>query len=296
MEKPRLLVADDEPFNLEILGEFLGSSGYVLDQVEDGQAAWARLQEGKHYDAVILDRMMPGMDGMEVLRRMKAHEKLSAIPVIFQTAMGDRQHIAEGLSRGAYYYLIKPFDRSVLLAVVGAAVEEGRRLDRLGGLVSDVVGGIRLIQNAQFQFRTLEDADHLAVFTARLTADFDRTVIGLHELLINAIEHGNLGISYSEKSNLIENETWKDEVNRRLADPVLSTRKAVLSIESVADGFAITIADEGKGFDWEKYLEFDPDRAFHSHGRGIALARSLGFQSMEYTAPGNRVRVVLPRK
>jgi hypothetical protein len=114
-------------------------------------------------------------------------------------------------------------------------------------------------------------------------------VLGLTELMVNAVEHGNLGITYREKSALNEKGNWRDEVDRRLALPENADRFATICMRRAADGISFTILDRGDGFDWQSYLEMCPERAFDSHGRGIAMSRMLSFTSVEYSGNGNTV-------
>jgi hypothetical protein len=108
-------------------------------------------------------------------------------------------------------------------------------------------------------------------------------------LLVNAVEHGNLAISYAEKSEMRRNDTWDAEVEQRLADPVLGARRARIAFRRADDALSFTIRDEGAGFDWRNYLEFSPERAFDPNGRGIAMARQACFSSLDYLESGNVV-------
>ena len=81
----RILVADDEPINLMIIAECLSDEGYEIDQANDGEEAWA-MMANKHYDLLILDRMMPRLDGLTLLHRIKAEPAWKNTPVIMQTA------------------------------------------------------------------------------------------------------------------------------------------------------------------------------------------------------------------
>ena len=120
---PSVLVVDDEIFNLEILSEYLSDEGYNVVSAEDGSKAWALLEGApERFDVVLLDRMMPHMNGMEVLERIKGHPQLNMLPVVMQTAKAAPQDILEGLEAGAYYYLTKPFDKETMLAIVKTAV------------------------------------------------------------------------------------------------------------------------------------------------------------------------------
>lgn len=289
---PRILIVDDEPVNIEILLVYLEESGYELDTAQDGQQAWEMLEaRPDHYDVLILDRMMPRMNGMEVLARVKAHPVLQSLPVILQTALAAKEEILEGMQAGAYYYLTKPFDEALLQSVLNTAVGDRLRYRRLQQ-ESNVAGRcFGLMLEGQFRFRTLEAARDLANVLANACPDPRRAVIGMSELLVNAVEHGNLGISYTEKSRLRDCDGWEAEVRRRLDDPCYAERFVEVVYRREPGCIRVTITDQGEGFDWGKYLDFDPSRAFDKHGRGIAMSRMVSFDSLEYSAKGNEVTV-----
>lgn len=111
----KILIADDEPRIRELIREHLTHEGYVCEEASDGSAALAALRAGG-IDLVILDVMMPFMDGMSVLREMRA-QKLS-IPVIMVTARGEEYDKLAGLEGGADDYVVKPFSPRELVARV----------------------------------------------------------------------------------------------------------------------------------------------------------------------------------
>ncbi|QZA82043.1 response regulator [Deefgea piscis] len=155
----RILIVDDEPFNLEILSEHLADAGYETVTAEDGEAAWEILQHDKDgFSTILLDRMMPRMDGMQVLAKLKQHPDFLHIPVIMQTAVGAAENVREGLAAGAYYYLIKPFQREMLLAIVAAAVGFHKERKQLEDQITEHAESYRLLVNGEFHFRTLEEA------------------------------------------------------------------------------------------------------------------------------------------
>ena len=123
--------------------------------------------------------------------------------------------------------------------------------------------------------------------------DANRVVTGILELTLNAIEHGNLNIGYKEKSRLIEEERLDNEIERRLSDPLYSSREATAQFVRHTDKLSLHITDQGNGFEWRKYLNFDPERAFDTHGRGIAMANKVSFDQIEYRGNGNQVITVL---
>ena len=293
-ERPTLLVVDDEAFNLEVLIEHLDGDVYQTVAANDGLEAWELLGEKpERYDAVVLDLMMPKMDGMEVLGRMKRDEGLKMVPVILQTAKAAKSDIVEGLQAGAYYYLTKPFEKEQLLAIVKTAVSDYANYKALREELKLTAGSFALLNKGNFTLRTLEEANNLAALIAQLCPNPKQAVLGISELLINAVEHGNLGITYDEKSTLNENDEWYAEVTRRLALPENIGKVVTLEVERTKNEVYFTIMDEGEGFDWRLYLEIHPDRVFDNHGRGIPLSRSICFDQVEYIGKGNKVRAVI---
>lgn len=285
----RLLVVDDEPFNQEIIGEYFEGTGLLLDSAENGEIAWALLDSGVSYSAVLLDRMMPVLDGMSLLRRMKADERFRAIPVIMQTAAGNPEQVREGLSAGAHYYLVKPYERESLLSVVRGALADAAARRDLRQKLAEHESALQLMASGSFSFRSLEEAAILAAFIAQACPQPEAAALTLSELLINAIEHGNLGISYAEKSLLRREERWSEEVAARLALPANAGKRVRVTLARSDPGISIRVVDEGEGFDWRRYLDFDPARAFDPNGRGIALARMSGAAIIEYQGSGNTV-------
>jgi CheY-like chemotaxis protein len=291
-----ILVVDDEQMNITLMVQLLRKEHYRISVATNGEEAWDLLQKSPaRFDTVLLDRMMPGIDGMEVLRRMKEHEELKLIPVIFQTAMTQAGEILEGIQAGAYYYLTKPYHREKLIAVVKAAVEDHIQYVALQQETHQTMGALNLLSSGDFTIRHLDEVDNLAALMAKMCPNPDKVVLGLWELLINAVEHGNLGISYEEKSELLQKNIWREEVDKLTRLPENRDKKVMIHFEKTAGEVIITIEDMGPGFDWMPYLDFSPDRVFDSHGRGIAIAGNYSFHSIEYMGKGNKVRAVIKR-
>jgi len=293
----RLLVVDDEPLNLEIILEYLEDGPYETITAEDGLEAWNKLEaQPDGYDVVLLDRMMPNMDGLEVLRRIKAHPVLQSVPVILQTALAGADEINEGLAAGAHYYLTKPFEEQMLRSVVATAAEDRFRYLKMQEQSEAAGRTLGMLQEGRFRLRTLEAARDLATVLANAFPDSRRVVIGLSEMLLNAVEHGNLEISYEEKSELKEAESWEEEIDRRLADPRYAGREVEVQFGREPGRIWVRIRDQGNGFDWQQYMDIAPDRVFDTHGRGIAVSRLLSFDSVEYQGVGNEVIVSVSTK
>lgn len=287
--KTRILAVDDEALNLEILLEyFADESALVLDTADGGEAAWALLQNPENdYKAILLDRMMPGLDGIGLLKRIKGDARLAGIPVIMQTAANSAAQIREGLEAGAYYYLTKPYRRDNLLAIVQAALIDAEARDALRLQLHSHINSLQFLKQAEFSIRTVDEASQLASFIARACPNAEMVVMGISELLINAVEHGNLGLSYAEKSSLKRDDCWRPEIDRRAALATNIEKEVKLQFQRDERSITLRVIDQGNGFDWQSFLEIEPERAFDPNGRGIALARLLSFSTLIYEGGGN---------
>jgi anti-sigma regulatory factor (Ser/Thr protein kinase) len=141
--------------------------------------------------------------------------------------------------------------------------------------------------------RTLEEAESLSSFLANCFPDSDRALTGISELLVNGVEHGNLGISYDDKTRLMDENIWREEVERRLQLPEYADKKLTVIFEKKDDTYYLQVTDQGDGFNWKSFLEFDPSRASHNHGRGIAMANMIAFDRLVYNEKGNQVTAIM---
>ena len=287
--KTRILAVDDEALNLEILLEYFADEcALSLETADGGEAAWALLQNPENdYKAILLDRMMPGLDGIGLLKRIKGDARLAGIPVIMQTAANSAAQIREGLEAGAYYYLTKPYRRDNLLAIVQAALIDAEARDALRLQLHSHINSLQFLKQAEFSIRTVDEASQLASFIARACPNAEMVVMGISELLINAVEHGNLGLSYAEKSSLKRDDCWRPEIDRRAALPSNIEKEVKLQFQRDERIITLRVIDQGNGFDWQSFLEIEPERAFDPNGRGIALARLLSFSTLIYEGGGN---------
>ena len=133
-ESARLLVVDDDPQNRDLLTRRLRGHGFEVATARDGIDGLRALDAGE-FDLVLLDVMMPGMNGLEVLERVRGDRSMAELPVILATALADTEDAVEGLGRGANDYVTKPFDFPMLVARVKtqlAASASARKIAALG--------------------------------------------------------------------------------------------------------------------------------------------------------------------
>lgn len=284
-----VVTVDDDVVNLEILVKNLNDAGFSSVAFEDGDVALDYLQKNPfNISVVLLDKMMPRMNGMDVLKCMKKHQKLHEIPVIIQTGDVGPQVAAEGINAGAYYYLEKPFDPKVMTSIVAAAAKDySNRLELLEKLKQDK-STIFMLQEGTFHVQNINQAKDIGAALASQSKAPEESCIAISELIINGIEHGNLGINYEEKHQLLNNLQWENEIEKRLN--LKENQHKYVEVKYKRDGNEIflTITDQGNGFKWKDYLTFDPLRLTDPNGRGIAVASLMGI-NIRYHGKGNVV-------
>jgi DNA-binding response OmpR family regulator len=146
MKRGRILVVDDEPDLLELVKHQLGKEHYEVTTAQDGEVALAQARR-QPPDLVVLDLMLPGIDGLEVCRRLKADPRTMHVPIIMLTAKGEESDAVIGLAQGADDYVRKPFGAKELCARIAARLRisrgespvEMQRVARHGDLVVDPV-------------------------------------------------------------------------------------------------------------------------------------------------------------
>jgi two-component system sensor histidine kinase/response regulator len=129
-QAPLVLVVDDQETNIRLVGSVLTRAGFDLMPAMSGEQAFQRLRATQP-DAILLDMRMPGMDGFEVLKRLKHDPELADLPVIFVTAAHEREFVVQALDAGAVDYITKPFVEEELVARVRTHTESKLLRDRL---------------------------------------------------------------------------------------------------------------------------------------------------------------------
>lgn len=102
----KILIIEDEPFLRRIIAEHLERAGYLVTEASDGEEGLKKIKE-ENFDLVLLDLLLPGMDGFEVLSRLREKEWLSKVQVLILSNLGQKEEIEKGLNLGAVDYLIK---------------------------------------------------------------------------------------------------------------------------------------------------------------------------------------------
>ena len=288
----KVLLVDDDKELLSYMKTIVDRQGHEVCTAGNGLLGLEAFD--KFYpDVVISDIQMPQKDGLSLLAEIRKRNKDTI--VIMVTGAGSELSAIEALRLGANNYLRKPVNRKEVRSLL---------------YKYEIVVGERAIDQEILNFIVTQNltmtidnrvrlSTRVANFLARQAsgiiddASLDIT-LGLDELLLNAIEHGNLEISYEEKENaLAEPHGLNTLYAERIDNPELNKRRVYIEFNADQDGKCEwIIRDDGNGFDWTTIPNpLEEDNLVNPSGRGIFLSQ-LAFDELDYLEKGNIVRAV----
>lgn len=208
----RLLLVEDEPELLRALAQALREEGFAVDHAADGEDGLSKAL-GTDYDAVVLDVMLPRLDGWEVLRRLREQKRT---PVLMLTARDRTADRVRGLNSGADDYLVKPFDLSELLARLRALIRRSAQQTRsridIGGVVIDLAA------------RRVSRAGEEVVLTARQFALLEYLALHRGEVVTRTQLYEHLfDENESSLSNLLD--VYVSNLRKKLGHDFITTRR-----------------------------------------------------------------------
>jgi len=286
----QILIIDDEEAVRNVLEIALTEKGYEVAVAENGKKG-LELFKKKRPEIVLTDVMMPEMTGLEFTRFL--NEMNTDTDVIVMTGYGTEEVVIEALHAGASNYIKKPILFEDLFSIIDRIITKRKNKRRVEPAKDAVVFEKKdlVIGN---DLSTVWGAVNQLLFN--LHSGIDRNVvegmrIGLYEIIVNAIEHGNLGITYEEKSRAQKNNSYVQLLQDRKNKADEEEKKVRISSTYDREWLIIQIKDDGKGFDYRGIPEArSSETMLASHGRGIFLT-SLYFDTLSFIDPGNAVRL-----
>ncbi|MFC7047720.1 ATP-binding protein [Emcibacter nanhaiensis] len=228
--------------------------------------------------------------GHQLIRQLDETKVLRTVPLV---VVIDDEESYDRLRKeysGSLYWLHKPFRMISLTSILNSALEDYLQRKKLRHEVKSRESVIGYIQKGTFRLKNFPDAEKTATMLSLSCPEPDRIALGLFELLANAIEHGNLGITFDEKRRFLETGTYREELDRRMALPENRDKFVEVEFELTNNEVVFRITDQGNGFDVENYISAKIEPTPLPLGRGIALARETSFDTLEYLGKGNIVR------
>ncbi|MCB9555167.1 MAG: response regulator [Deltaproteobacteria bacterium] len=291
--KARILLVDDEPLVLEELGGILEDEGFVVETACDGEEGLRLFREHRP-DMLISDVRMPNRDGLSLA--MAVRQEAPEVPIAVITGHGSFEMAIEALRAGVTDFIRKP----VRLDDLSAALLRMRAALKAQPLSGELPPGTRLLERRS-RYTVASDIDSLPIFVDRIldslqvnvpSAKLDELRLALRELVINAVEHGNLAISGSDKAAALKAGRLPEVYAERLADEKLRARLAEVTLTVSPEQITVEIVDQGAGFQWKNLPDpTDPAYLLADHGRGVFLAR-MSVDALSYNDAGNAVTIV----
>ena len=189
---PRILIADDNEDNRDILATQLATQGYELLQAADGEEAVA-VARSQLPDLILLDIMMPKLDGLEVCRRLKGDASLPFIPIILVTVKSDTKDVIVGLEAGAVEYLTQPIDQMAVVARVNSVLRIKKLHDQVVAQAAELASWSRTLeQRVAQQLSKIERISRLKQFLPPQVAELiissgDDRLLNSHRAAITAV-------------------------------------------------------------------------------------------------------------
>lgn len=292
----KVLIVEDDPAVSYFLEQVVLTSGHEPEVVADAESAHHAYQKFQPH-LILSDYLLPMGSGMELLEKIRKTD--SDVIFIIMTGHGSEETATQALELRANNYLTKPIRYEVLstlLAKYDELVHTRSMRQEIRRMVIRRETEIVIDNRVEI---VSEVSDFLTGEAAPFLTEEERfgVQLGLYELISNAIEHGNLGITYEEKNQALfeGSNRYIDLMNRRRADPERERRRVRIRYHLDDGKLEWLISDEGEGFDWYRL----PNPLAGSNyeklcGRGIFLAR-FQFDELSFLGTGNRVRVTKKR-
>ena len=213
---PLILVVDDDRLILLTLEAYLLKFGYKILKTQNGQTAKELINKHhKDIDVILLDRVLPDIDGITLVKWIKSSPNITQVPIIMQTGSDQPEQIQEGIDAGVFYYLTKPIEAKILQSVVSSAVKESMQRKYLRNEMKKHQLIPRLMDHSVYRIKNLNEAETVSLFLAYCFPNPEGVLPGIAALIINGIEHGKCSIKFEEKSKLIESNQWRDEIDNK---------------------------------------------------------------------------------
>ncbi len=286
--KGKILIIDDNLDLLEYLQEFFIIYNYEVILAENGKTGIAKFEEYKP-DIIITDMRLPDISGDKVVKEIK--KKNRDVPIIVITGYSDQKMIINAMKNGAIDLLKKPFKPKDLHYLINKIESLFKKIklklsldifkwDKKYLQIGNDIGVIPYV------------IDSVLANSSYLFENDYFIRVGLQEILLNAIEHGNLNISYEEKHEVLENGNYKTFLTERMLNPLYKDKKVGIKIFSNNEYLKIIISDEGNGFDVNSIPNpNDPENLLGESGRGVLLAMN-SFDEVNYNKKGNEVSLI----
>jgi len=288
----KILLIDDEELVRDELGGLLEDNGYEVITGADGEEG-LELFRSERPDMVFTDVRMPRRNGLSLA--LSIRQEAPHVPVTVITGHGSESMVIKALRSGVTDFIKKPVHLEHLITALGR-METARRPIIQSGRQKLPLGTEELERSWIYTLKNTPAVvpDFVDLIIRRCALSMHATsavelVLALRELILNAIGHGNLGLTAAEKSKALETNTLTKVLQERAQRPEMAKRRTAVKVIVRAQHITVRISDQGEGFDWSTLPDpLDPSNLLSAHGRGILLARMSG-DNLVFNDAGNEV-------
>ncbi len=285
----KILIAEDDLYSRKYLEDLLRLEKYECLTAKNGEEALEIYKKNK-IDVIITDIQMPRLSGLELLEEVR--KERSDVLIIMTTAYGSEEFAIRALQLGANNYLKKPINVEQLLQLLA-------KYQKLLSHPRINVEELGKIEYKHLKIVFENKFENISNIVQQLMHEIDvkfddaekiNIELGLLELITNAVEHGNLEISYYQKQEALNNNELEKLYEQRANDSRYANR--YIKVEYLFnDGYCQwTIQDQGRGFDYNSLPDPTKDNLLELNGRGIFISRFL-FDELTYLGCGNCVKI-----
>lgn len=283
-----VLIIEDDFEIVNLINTFFKGSDVTVDHIANGSDGLDLiLDDHEKYDAILVDRVLPGIEGIDLIKKVKAHKSNILTPIVMVTSSSKDDQVSQGINAGAFYYLIKPIRKKSFLTIMNKTFEFIDNERKGVKYFNSFIRGNYLIDSLKASMSNHREALDLSFTLSFHFSNPSRAFRGILELLTNSIEHGIYEIG-EQKSELIANDTYESTLDSKQSE-LTSEKKIDILIKKNKHFTEIEIQDPGDGFDWQNYLSLDPANSNKESGKGIAYANQVCFDDLSFNKKGNVV-------
>lgn len=287
-----ILIIEDDIEIVTLVKKLLSGKNMNLFHTENAEDAMEILVEDpRKFDTILLDKALPGTDGIELIKKIKVHKANIISPIVMISGDGNDEKISEAIRAGAYYYLTKPLRKHSFITVINKSIEYLENQVQGKKFFNKLLNGNGFVQEVKASVQSHKDILDIAY---SLSFFFERPSIafrGIYELVRNAVEHGVYEVGSDKTTYLAE-----DDIGDYLDTFSVKNRKKVdvqILVKNLNGKTVIQIDDPGEGFEWSNFLTLDPANSNKLTGKGIAYASQVCFDEITYNKKGNSVTAVM---
>jgi DNA-binding response OmpR family regulator len=302
--KEKILIVDDDKYISLLLYNFLDDEGYLCETADDGLEALERVRKGNTYDMVLLDFVMPRMNGLEFLAAV--HDINPTLPVMMISGYRTRENTLEALRLGAIGFIKKPFSLKDVLKNMRLVLQASRNKKELGPIIPFLKKG-----SMEFVFKTdAVEPDKMSLYLANHLGEMgfieghriSTVALAFNEVITNAVEHGNLELPvnyFLESPDGETSQSTAEQSAERLRTARYAERTVTIRYQCENDETRVSVIDEGPGFDVENVREFlesrDSTPAADHIGRSLILVK-YAVDEVRFNDRGNEVTLIIRTK